>query len=45
METGLKLWVFLLASIAVVGTVWVLWSRFIGMPHDDPTGSRPPDPD
>jgi hypothetical protein len=45
MDVGMKLWVFLLGGVAIVGAVWLLWSRFIGFPQHDPTASRPPDGD
>jgi hypothetical protein len=45
MDVGMKLWIFLLGGIAIVGAVWFLWSRFIGFPQHDPTASRPPDGD
>lgn len=41
MDVGMKLWVFFLGGIAIVGAVWFLWSRFIGFPQHDPTVSRP----
>jgi hypothetical protein len=45
MDVGMKLWVFLLGGVTIVGVVWALWSRFIGFPEHDPTASRPPDGD
>jgi len=45
MDVGVKLWVFLLGGIAIVGAAWCVWSRLIGFPTHDPTSSRPPDGD
>jgi hypothetical protein len=39
MDVGLKLWVFLLGGVAILGIAWVLWSRFIGFPQHEPTVS------
>ena len=39
MDVGLKLWTFLLGGIAIVGAGWLLWSRVVGFPGDDPTTS------
>jgi hypothetical protein len=41
MDVGLKLWIFLLGGVAIVGMGWLLWSRIVGFPSDDPTASRP----
>jgi len=45
MDVGLKLWIFLFGSIAIVGVVWLLWSRLIGFPRHDPTASPSRDGD
>jgi hypothetical protein len=39
MDVGLKLWIFLLGGIALVGAGWLLWSRLVGFPTHDPTAS------
>ena len=46
MDVGLKLWIFLLGGIAIVGAGWLLWSRVVGFPgHDPTTSSSRGDPD
>jgi hypothetical protein len=36
MDVGMKLWVFLIGGSAIVGAGWLLWSRLVGFPSDDP---------
>jgi hypothetical protein len=39
MDVGAKLGILFLASVALVGAIWLLWARFIGFPSHDPTSS------
>ena len=39
MDVGLKLWIFLLGGVAIVGAGWLVWSRVVGFPSHDPTAS------
>ena len=39
MDVGLKLWILLLGGVVLLGGIWLLWSRFVGLPTHDPTSS------